>query len=221
MGVRAKKISTQNEPFRRRPILTTEGPEWAMRLQVMAERDSGGYRDDPDTHLLSATGSGDMRAFRRLHQRYRPKVYRFALRLLRRHDQADEVAGDTMLAVWRGAESFRGAGQPSTWIFGIAYRVAMNMGRRRARDGLHDELDDQLAAASTDVGGLPAAFLKEQIAAALRALPIEQRATIELAYVYGYRLTEIAEITGCPVGTVKTRMFHARNKLRSILGGEG
>lgn len=192
-----------------------------MQRQATARESQLPAAAEADRDLLTATAAGDRAAFRRLHHRYRPRVFRFALRLLARADIADEVAGDTMLAVWRGAESFRGAGQPSTWIFGIAYRVAMNMGRRRARDGLHDELDDQLAAASTDVGGLPAAFLKEQIAAALRALPIEQRATIELAYVYGYRLTEIAEITGCPVGTVKTRMFHARNKLRSILGGEG
>ncbi|GMG84665.1 sigma-70 family RNA polymerase sigma factor [Paralimibaculum aggregatum] len=176
--------------------------------------------EDTDTALLAATARGDRTAFERLFRRYHGPVFGFALRLTGRPDLADEVVGDTMMTVWRKAEGFEGRAKPSTWIFGIAYRVAAKARGRRAKDSLHDELDDQFPAARSGTEAMEAVFDAKAVRAALATLPVEQRATVELTYFYGYRLTEIAEITDCPVGTVKTRMFHARAKLRALLGGD-
>ncbi|MEM1346108.1 MAG: sigma-70 family RNA polymerase sigma factor [Pseudomonadota bacterium] len=176
--------------------------------------------DATDKALLAATAKGDLAAFERLHQRYYGRINAFALRLTRRPELAEEVAGDTLMAVWKSAESFRGEAKPSTWILGIAYRMALRACRKAKRDALHDEIDDDLPAERTGSEEVETLFQRKAIAAAMERLSPEQRATVELTYFYGYRLTEIAEITGCPVGTVKTRMFHARARLRELLKGE-
>ena len=174
--------------------------------------------DEVDAALLAATAQGDVRAFERLYRRFHGRVYGFAQRLTDRSDLADEVVTDTMMAVWRKAGAFEGRSRPSTWILGIAYRVAMKARSRVAPDRFNDPIDDVEGTLEADTHASESVCQRLQIAGALRHLPADQRATVELTYYHGYRLTEIAEITGCPVGTVKTRMFHARAKLRRLLG---
>ncbi|MEM6679592.1 MAG: sigma-70 family RNA polymerase sigma factor [Pseudomonadota bacterium] len=176
--------------------------------------------DTSDAALLEATGAGDLAAFERLHRRFHRRLFGFAQRLTDRPELAEEVVSDTMLAVWRGASGFRGDSRPSTWIFGIAYRVAMRALSKTAHEKLHDEIDDEIEADRSGTDEVETLMQRRHIVAALRSLPPHQRATVELTYFYGYRLTEIAEITGCPVGTVKTRMFHARARLKGLLAGQ-
>ncbi|MEM7500349.1 MAG: sigma-70 family RNA polymerase sigma factor [Pseudomonadota bacterium] len=175
--------------------------------------------NDDDLALLAAVATGDMSAFETLHGRYHRRVFGFALRLTGRFEVAEEVVGDTMMVVWRRAADFEGRSKVSTWILGIAYRTALKARKRAAVENLHDEIDDDLPAERTGPEELDALFERRQVMAALRQLPTEQRAIVELTYYYGYKLIEIAQITDCPVGTVKTRMFHARAKLRGLLGG--
>lgn len=170
--------------------------------------------DDGDQDLLARVAGGEVDAFERLYRRYYKRVFGFAARLTPRLEIAEEVVDDTMLTVWRKAGGFAGRSKPSTWIFGIAYRKALKASRRFP--------DEQMA---TDVGeadlrqtdGLESIVVRQQIAQALGRLPREQRAVVELTYLHGYTYTEIAEIAGCPVGTVKTRMRSAREKLRVLL----
>ncbi|MGF1501768.1 MAG: RNA polymerase sigma factor [Paracoccaceae bacterium] len=176
--------------------------------------------EEADAALLQAVAAGDRGAFRRLHARYHRRVLGFAIRIVQSLDLADEVASDALMVVWKKAESFRGEARPSTWIYGITYRTALRALRQRRRTAHHVEIDDNLPAETTGPEEIERLFDRKAVAAALDALSPEQRATVQLTYFYGYRLTEIAEITGCPVGTVKTRMFHARARLRSVLGGE-
>jgi len=132
------------------------------------------------------------------------------------------VLNDVMLAVWKGAASFDGRSRPSTWIFGIAYHKALKALARRPEeqedeDGERPEPVDaeepEQLAARRELAGV--------LGRALGALPPEQRAVVELTYYYGLAYQEIAEIVGCPVNTVKTRMFHARRRLRELLPGLG
>ncbi len=122
------------------------------------------------------------------------------------------------MVVWQHAKDFRGASRASTWIIGIAYRIALKSLRRN--DGL-------LRAQSTEnlpeqsVEPAEAAELRDWIMQALQYLPPEQRLTMELVYHLGHSIEEIAEITDCPTGTVKARMFHAREKLRHYLPALG
>ncbi|MEO0821832.1 MAG: sigma-70 family RNA polymerase sigma factor [Pseudomonadota bacterium] len=191
-----------------------------MPLQIVGASHMQSSSEETDLALLVATAQGDMSAFERLHRRFHPRLFGFALRLTDRHDLAEEVVNDTMMTVWRKAAAFQARSRASTWIFGIAYRIALKARHRRRGDRLHDEIDDEMPAERTGTQEVEALFDRKQVAAALRLLPTKQRATVELTYFYGYALAEIAEITDCPVGTVKTRMFHARARLREILSGD-
>ncbi len=156
-----------------------------------------------------------MEAFERLYRRYYGRVFGFAGRVTGRLDLAEEVVDDTMLTVWRKADSFAGRSRASTWILGIAYRKALKAGRRRWPE--EESVDLETIADPRQAAGLERIFSRDQVARALDRLSPEQRAVVELTYLHGYKYTEIAEIAGCPVGTVKTRMRHAREKLRQAL----
>src|SRR5262249_26024716 len=112
------------------------------------------------------------------------------------------------------AKDFRHASRVSTWIIGIAYRTALKSIRRQKNHAGARSLDDcpeQTTDPTSD------AEVQDWLQRGLAQLRDEQRLTLELAYHMGHSLEEIAAITECPVGTVKARMFHAREKLREYL----
>jgi len=179
------------------------------------------YVKQEDEELLRAVARGDRRALEALYLGYHRRLARFLSRIAPRYENVEEIINDTFMIVWQHAKEFRGASRVSTWIIGIAYRVALKSLRRndgppRAQAG--DHLPEQ------SVEPMEQTELRDWIARGLSRLPYEQRLTMELAYNLGHSLEEIAEITDCPIGTVKARMFHAREKLRQylpLLGGIG
>jgi RNA polymerase sigma-70 factor, ECF subfamily len=168
-----------------------------------------------DERLVRRIASADRRALEELYHAYHRRLSRFLLRLAPRYEFAEEVINDTFWVVWQKAAEFRGASRVSTWIMGIAYRRALRALRDARRSGDQNEelLDDSIS--SDELG--ESSDTRDWIAQGLRALPDEQRITLELAYFLGHSCEEIASITECPVSTVKARMFHAREKLRRIL----
>lgn len=176
--------------------------------------------NDGELRLLHKVAAGDRQAFQSLYIAYHRRLARFLTRLTRQYDIAEEIINDTLWVVWCKAPEFRGESQVSTWIMGIAYRRALKtLGRLRstARQTALAAADAETA--STD--GADAAELQEWIRHALDQLPMEQRMVLELTYFLGHSCEEIAEIMDCPVNTVKTRMFHARRKLRTLLPQSG
>jgi RNA polymerase sigma-70 factor (ECF subfamily) len=177
------------------------------------------YTKQQDDQLLSAVASGDRRALEALYLGYHRRLARFLSRIAPRYENIEEIINDTFMVVWQHAKDFRGASRVSTWIIGIAYRIALKSLRRN--DGLlRAKSSEDLPEESVEP--MAAAELRDWIAHALSHLPLEQRLTMELAYHLGHSIEEIAEITDCPVGTVKARMFRAREKLREylpLLGG--
>jgi RNA polymerase sigma-70 factor (ECF subfamily) len=165
--------------------------------------------------LIARVAEGDRKAFEELYHLYHRRMARFLTRLTRRYDIAEEVINDTFWVVWRKAHTFRGDSQPSTWILGIAYRKARNAFRASARlaeKNLQVELQPL-----TDTAPSGTEELRDWLGRALAELPIEQRLAVELCYELGHSCEEIATIMGCPVNTVKTRLFHARAKLQRLL----
>jgi RNA polymerase sigma-70 factor, ECF subfamily len=172
-----------------------------------------------ESALLRRIVDGDRLALEQLYNGYHRRLSRFLMRLAPRYDFAEEVINDTFWVVWTKAGEFRGASRVSTWIMGIAYRRALRALRddRHAavtEHGVSDDLPEDSDFAAT-------ADTQDWIATGLRELPDEQRLTLELAYFLGHSCEEIALITGCAVGTVKARMFHAREKLRISLPSLG
>ena len=165
--------------------------------------------------LIARVAEGDRRAFEELYHLYHRRMARFLTRLTRRYDIAEEVINDTFWVVWRKAHTFRGDSQPSTWILGIAYRKARNAFRASARLAEKNLQAEDLPLTNDE----PASNeeLRDWLARALAELPLEQRLAVELCYELGHSCEEIATIMGCPVNTVKTRLFHARAKLQRLL----
>lgn len=168
--------------------------------------------------LLAAVVKRDREAFDTLYRRYYPRLSDFAGRLMSNNrDAIDEVINDTMYVVWTKADTFRGQSKLSTWIFGIAYKKAMKYFEKENRARLEqmpEEWELTLEASSDIASTLQT---HDALTKALVKLSPTQRSVIELTYEYGYSYSEIAEIMGCPENTIKTRMFHARDRLRNIL----
>lgn len=174
-----------------------------------------GSVDDRELQLLRRVARQDREAFKELYFIYHRRLLRFVMRMTSRQDLAEEVLNDTMWIVWKKAGEFRGASQVSTWILGIAYRQTLSTSRRIQFNVLGVE-PEELDVASADDMQLQTET-REWLDQGLAQLPLEQRMVMELTYFLGHSCEEIANIMNCPVNTVKTRMFHARRKLRTGL----
>jgi RNA polymerase sigma-70 factor, ECF subfamily len=161
--------------------------------------------------------SKDQAAFRTLYGNYYQRLSRLLARMSVRREDIEEVINDTFWVVWTKAGDFRGASQLSTWIIGIAYRRALNALRRAkirpVSDAPFDE--DSISVESTDDAETDGQWL----ALGLTRLPVEQRMALELTYTLGHSCEEVAAILDCPVNTVKTRLFRARETLKQVLPG--
>jgi RNA polymerase sigma-70 factor, ECF subfamily len=174
---------------------------------------SGGSSSNArELELLRQVAAGDRTAFKELYLIYHRRLARFLMRMTSRHDLIEEVINDTLWTVWLKAGDFRGDSLVSTWIVGITYRRALKALRRHAV--ARPMLAEEVAVA-------PDAQLEDEnrqwLGQALAELPLEQRMVMEFSYLMGHSCEEIAQIMQCPVNTVKTRMFHAREKLRRSL----
>jgi RNA polymerase sigma factor (sigma-70 family) len=176
---------------------------------------------DDELALLRRVAAKDRKAFEALYHLYYRRLFGYLLKITRRAELVEEVLNDVMLAIWKGAASFDGRSRPSTWIFGIAYHKALKALSRQPADR-GDELEGPEPVDRDEPESLAARReLATVLGRALGALPPDQRAVVELTYYYGLAYQEISEIVGCPVNTVKTRMFHARRRLKELLPGLG
>jgi len=211
-----------NEPFQQveAQIDRREGPQVKAYGTASRPRTDAARPSRPEeSGLLDRVSAKDVHAFEELYRIYQPRLARFLSNLVQRPQVVEEVLDDTMMAVWQTAGSFRGASKPSTWIFAIAYRKALKA-RARWPDPLPEPVVDSRASdepAPDD--GLHHQRLHEALLAAMAGLSADHRAVVDLTYFHGLGYREIAEVMGCPVDTVKTRMFHARRRLKEALGG--
>jgi len=173
--------------------------------------------EEREAALVRRVAAKDRSAFELLYRNYYRRLTRFVEQLTRKRHLIDEILDDTMLVVWRKAATFNGQSRVSTWIFAIAYHELMRAHHRERRASQGEPLVD----ATLTVPSVEAACIESETKTLLRdvirQLSAEQRAVIELTYFHGFGYKEIAAITGCPLNTVKTRMFHARRRLRALL----
>lgn len=178
--------------------------------------------DADDGALFSRIAGGDPKALRQLYDLYASRALAIALRILGGRPESEEVVQETFLELWRRARDFdRSRGSASSWIAAMARNRAID--RLRSR-GVYARHQTTLAAEPTRPGPTPLEDVEQRIAretvcAALAELPAEQRKSIELAYFEGLTQREIAERTGEPLGTIKTRLRLGIEKLSALLGG--
>lgn len=172
-----------------------------------------------DEWLVVRCQLGERAAFDELIARWHPPLWRYVVRLAVDPDTAADVAQDVWLRVFRGLARLRDATKFRAWLFGIARRTVMDRLRIRYAQPVMDAVElDAIAGAS------PEADLEMDLArmeTELDRLPVIERDVLVLFYLRELSLADIAEIAGVPIGTVKSRLFRARNLLRAQLIGKG
>jgi len=179
----------------------------------------------PDEALLQRVGAGDERAFRELFARYAPVAHALAFRLVRQAQVAEEIVQEAFLAVWRTPERFDPArGSVRSWLMGTVHHRAVDAVRReqaqRRRADQAAALVPRVAEDPTDdvLSALDLPRERRLVQKALAGLPDEQRDVIQRMYFDGMSQSQIAERTGLPLGTVKSRTLLAMRRLRTHLG---
>jgi len=180
--------------------------------------------DDADQAVLALVAAGQLDALQDLYDRYKTMAYSIALRITADASLAEDVVQDAFLGVWRNAGRYvDGRGSVKTWLLSIVHHRAVDAVRRRRPTTELPEREDVPPPALTvpDIWSDVAAGLdREEIAAAMATLSDVQREAIELAYWGGLTQVEIAERTGTPLGTVKSRVRLGLLALRRALVGD-
>ncbi len=178
-------------------------------------------RDRSDRALIERISSSrDHTAMETLYVQYRPRLGSFLRRLTYDDNLIEEAYNDVMLKVWNKAHQYQGQSKVSSWIFSIAYRTCLRMVKKQKfRQGILDVLgqnstpndapDNMLLDETTEQADL--------IGQALETLSAKHRLVIELCYFGGYSTEEVSQIANCPTNTVKTRLHHARKKIRTFV----
>ena len=189
-------------------------------------QESRSHRND-DTLLVQRAASGDHRAYELLVIKYQRRIERLIGRMVRDTDLVPDIAQETFIRAWRALPQFRGDAQFYTWL----YRIAINTAKRTLlgfkRDPLVTEaalranrtddetygLEDELISESTPETELAAREVAAAVSAAMDELSEDLRQAIVLREVEGLSYEEIAEAMDCPIGTVRSRIFRAREAI--------
>jgi len=192
----------------------------SAQIRLTFEESNGGTmsREPPDTALMRAVASGDKQAFQALYMRHNVPVFRYIVGFVRDHGAAEDTLHDVFLEVWRNAAKFDARSSASTWIIGIARFKAIDaLRKRRGEVQWHAETDTRAEQGSSPEASAISSDRAQAIRQCLGALSLEHREIIDLVYYHGKSVRDVAEIVGIPENTVKTRMFHARRKLKDAL----
>jgi RNA polymerase sigma-70 factor, ECF subfamily len=170
--------------------------------------------------LLTRVKAGDEKAFSTLYTSLSRRIFAFALNQVHDEARAEEIVVDTMHEVWKKPEQFNGTSKFSTWVLGIARYKVLNSFRDAKHN--HDELNDAIAESVESEAHTPyealAELQREQgVKRCMAKLSDEHRECMHLAFFEELALAEIAELQSCPENTVKTRLFHARQKIKNCL----
>jgi RNA polymerase sigma-70 factor (ECF subfamily) len=173
-----------------------------------------------DAPLIAATLAGDTAAYGRLVGLYQDRLYNSLLRVV--GEDADDIVQDAFVQAYLKLSSFRGSSAFYTWLYRIAFNLAMSHARRVRKTTSLDGLKDGWGSEPTDNQPAPDAGLArredvELVQSALAELNTEYRTILVLREIDGCRYDEIAEILDLPVGTVRSRLFRARLALRDQL----
>ncbi len=184
-----------------------------------------------DRALVERVQNGDKRAFDLLVRKYQHKVIGLVSRYVRSHAECEDIAQESFIRAWRAIGSFRGDSAFYTWLYKIAVNTAKNhlvaMGRRPPTDDIDAEDAVFMVGAermqdnATPEREMMRQEIEQSVFSTVQALPEELRTAITLREVDGLSYDEIAEAMGCPIGTVRSRIFRAREaideKLRPLL----
>ena len=172
-----------------------------------------------DDHLIERLALRDLDAFETFYKTYRPKLRGFILNIVSNEEAVDEVFDDVMMVVWNKIADFEGRSKLSTWVFSIAYRRALKERGKPVEVEYTEAVTEPEVVEGEAERALEEGRTRDRIKTALTKLPSDQGTVVRLAYFEGLSYRDISAVMQCPEDTVKTRMFHARRKLKAALGG--
>ncbi len=177
-----------------------------------------GHESNEHTTLLRRIASGSEQALKEFYQIFHSSVYSFALKLLKDPVDAAEILNEVMVEVWRCAERFEGRSKARTWVMGITHHKIVDQLRRRGRHKT-EEIDPDIPDENTSVvlDAIVSAENARFIRFCMEKLSDAHRQVVHLTFFEDFSYPEIAQILNCPLGTLKTRMFHAKQLLKKCL----
>jgi RNA polymerase sigma-70 factor (ECF subfamily) len=176
-----------------------------------------------DKSLIQQTLRGDEKAFEKLYESYKDKVFRLSLRILWDREDAMDATQETFVKAYRALGKFKGKASFSTWLYRITYNTAIDLLRKRSRrpETAIDEDEDRDARLAGGFQKPDRRIEKIQagvvVESALAKLPEPQRMVVMLHDIEGLKYREIAKVMGCSMGTVMSRLHYARKKLKAML----
>lgn len=174
-----------------------------------------------DQNLINAISNGDTVAYAQLVNRYKDLVYTLALRMLKHKEEAEEVAQDTFIKVFKSLDKFKGDAKFSTWIYRVAYNTCLDRikkNKKHFNDIAIDEITfNKLDTIDNALDNLIKAEKHQLLKKCINKLPEESSALITLFYFEELSLDEISKIINVEANTVKVKLFRARKKLAIIL----
>jgi RNA polymerase sigma factor (sigma-70 family) len=195
-----------------------------MMLNRSASMGAADLAEARDRDLMARLRDGDEDAFRGLFHRYAPTAKALAQRIVRRSHLAEEIVQEAFMAVWRDPDAYDGErGSVKSWIMGMVHHRAVDFvrreeaHRRRAEAAIPQAMEDQADHADDVVQQIGLPEERRIVRAALADLPTEQRDVLSLMYFDGLSQSQIAETTGIPLGTVKSRTLLGMRRMRDAL----
>ena len=180
---------------------------------------------DMDAQLIDEVVKGNQAAFDILFSKYNNKLYASLLAFTKSQDLAEDLTQKTFIRVWKKIETFRGESSLFTWIYRIAINLAKNefSSKQAKNQGITDNIDDTYDLESSVSSPESHAIETESMQAVMdfiASLPIDLREAISLREFDGKSYEEIAQITGSPIGTVRSRIFRAREEILNFMKEE-
>jgi RNA polymerase sigma-70 factor (ECF subfamily) len=170
-----------------------------------------------DAYLAQRAQQGYLDAYAELVRRHSPMAYRVALRITGQHQDAEDVAQESLVAAWEQLPRFRATSQFSTWLYRIVTRRALNRAQRRPAGSTGADLLGEVADPAEPAADYERDLTKDAVADAIHALPPPQRAVIVLHYFEKLSYAEVASITNSTVPAVRSHLSRARRTLGSVL----
>lgn len=191
---------------------------------------------DSDAYLVSRALEGDLPAFEDLVARYQSKIIGFSARMLNDHDEAEDVAQEVFIKAYRSLDSFRGDASFSTWIYRIATNLCIDRMRAKKRRpqqaySLDEPMDKEEEKGGREIADYSAEptreverdELRQRVREVMAEMPEKMRSILIMCDMQGMAYDDIARVLDCPIGTVKSRLFHARadlgRRLRPYISG--